>query len=136
MAEESFGVLAHVVPRRLADGVVTRVLSGTQLTFVYVELEPGVPVAEHAHDNEQIGVLLAGSIAFRIGGDLRVQRAGETWVIPPGVRHGIDETGPEGAVMVEAFAPARPEYAELEPLPVRPLARPFPQEAAKEQRST
>jgi quercetin dioxygenase-like cupin family protein len=121
MAESPFGVLADIVPRHLTDGVATRVLSGSRLTFVYVELEPNVPVAEHSHDNEQIGVLLSGSIAFRIDGELRLQRAGGTWVIPPNVPHGIDRTGPEGAVMVEAFAPGRPEYAELERLAVRPL---------------
>lgn len=123
MTESPFGLLEEMVPRRLADGVSTRLLEGSRLTFAFVELDPGAPVAEHSHDNEQIGILLAGSIDFRIDGEMRTQRAGETWVIPPGVPHGIDSTGPDGAVLVEAFAPARLDYAELEPLEVRPLAR-------------
>jgi quercetin dioxygenase-like cupin family protein len=120
-----FGSLHDVTPRLLAEGVVTRLLSGSRLTLAYVELDPGVPVGEHAHDNEQIGLLLSGSIWFRIGGELRRQRAGDTWSIPPGVPHGIDRTGPEGAILVEAFAPARTEYEALSPLPGRSLRHPF-----------
>jgi quercetin dioxygenase-like cupin family protein len=121
----SFGRLDELTPRLLAEGVVTRILTGSRMTLVYVELDRGVPVGEHAHDTEQIGVLLSGSIWFRIGGELRRQRAGETWSIPPGVPHGIDRTGPEGAALVEAFAPARTDYEALRPLPRRSLRHPF-----------
>lgn len=108
-----FDVLERIVPRRLTDGVVTRVIDGERMTLVYVELEPGSVVAEHRHDNEQIGILVAGSIDFRVGAERRVQRAGETWAIPPGVPHGIEETGPDGAALIEAFTPNRPDYADL-----------------------
>lgn len=116
-----FGDLAAITPRVLADGVVTRILHGQKMSFVYIELDPGAPVAEHAHRNEQIGILLSGSIDFRVGGELRTQHAGETWTIPPHVPHGIDRTGPEGATLVEAFTPARQDWGRLEQLDPRPL---------------
>jgi quercetin dioxygenase-like cupin family protein len=122
-----FGALDDLVPRALAPGVVTRLLSGSQMTFAYVELDPEVPVAEHSHANEQIGLLLSGMIEFRIDGELRIQSAGDTWIIPPHVPHGIDRTGPDGATIVEAFVPARPEYEELPALDPRPLRTPFDQ---------
>lgn len=120
-ATSPFGDLAAITPRVLADGVVTRILHGEEMSFVYVELDPGAPVAEHSHRNEQIGILLSGSIDFRVGGELRTQRAGETWTIPPFVPHGIDRTGPEGATLVEAFTPARQDWDGLEQLELRPL---------------
>ncbi len=120
-----FGNLEEIVPRLLTRGVITRILQGERMTFVFVELEAGRPVAEHSHENEQIGVLLSGAIEFRVGGELRVQHAGDTWVIPPHVPHGIDRTGPDGASLIEAFAPARVDWENLEHLSPRKLRRPI-----------
>jgi quercetin dioxygenase-like cupin family protein len=105
----------------LGEGVHTRILRGDRITVVYVELEPDSAVAEHAHDNEQLGVLLSGSMAFRIGDEVRDIGAGDGWVIPPDVPHGVDRTGPEGATLIEAFAPARTDWDQLQRVAPREL---------------
>jgi quercetin dioxygenase-like cupin family protein len=97
------------------NGVSGRVVYGERAALVVVELEPGSVIPEHSHDNEQIGVCADGSLSFRIGGETREVRAGDTWSIPSGVPHEV-ETGPDGAIVIEAFVPARADWSELERL--------------------
>jgi quercetin dioxygenase-like cupin family protein len=108
-----FADLDKISPHRIWDGVLGRVVEGEQVTFVVVELDPGAVVAEHAHPNEQVGVLAQGSMRFRIGDEARDLEAGGTWQIPPNVPHEVT-AGPDGAVAVELFVPARSDWAALE----------------------
>jgi quercetin dioxygenase-like cupin family protein len=78
-----------------------------------IELEPGVEIPEHAHENEQLGVLAQGSLTFRIGEEERELLPGATWRVPGGVPHDV-RAGPAGAVVVEVFAPARADWDALE----------------------
>jgi unsaturated pyranuronate lyase len=50
---------------------------------------------------------------FRIGDDERELAPGGTWSIPANVPHEVT-AGPEGAVAIEVFAPARADWQELE----------------------
>ena len=47
-------------PIRIWDGVIGRAVVGAEATLAAIELEPDTDVPEHAHVNEQIGILLAG----------------------------------------------------------------------------
>src|SRR5262245_37425414 len=111
----AFDRLAEIAPHRLWEGVVARVLEGERVTFAVVELAPGAVVPEHAHENEQVGVLVRGSLRFRIGEEERELAPGGTWRIPARVPHEVT-TGPDGATAVEVFAPARDDWAALERL--------------------
>ena len=97
------------------DGVTGRVVHGERGTLVVVELEPGSVVPEHTHDNEQLGVCAAGSLTFRIGDEARDLGPGDTWLIPSNAPHEVN-VGPDGAVLIETFVPARADWAELERL--------------------
>lgn len=97
------------------DGVTGRVVQGERGTLVVVELEPGSVVPEHSHDNEQLGVCAAGSLTFRIGEESRELGPGDTWLIQSNAPHEV-HVGPEGAVLIETFVPARADWAELESL--------------------
>ena len=109
----SFGSLQETEPHRIWPGVLARVVAGERTTFVVVELEPNAVVPEHAHDNEQIGVLAQGSMGFRIGDDERQLEAGGTWTIPPNAPHKVT-AGPDGAVAIEVFVPAREDWDALD----------------------
>src|SRR4051812_2640673 len=97
------------------EGVVGRVVGGERSTLAVIELDPGAVVPEHSHDNEQLGVLVAGSMTFRIGDETRELGPGGTWRIPSNTPHDVI-AGPAGAVAVESFVPARMDW---EPLPRR-----------------
>jgi quercetin dioxygenase-like cupin family protein len=110
-----FDDLASISPHAVWDGVVARAVEGERLTLTVIELAANTDVPEHSHDNEQVGLLVSGSLAFRIGDDERELRVGETWCVPPNVPHAV-RTGPDGAVVVEVFVPGRDDWAGLERL--------------------
>ena len=101
------------------DGVIGRALPGEQVTLALIDLEPNAVVPEHRHANEQVGILLRGSLRFRIGDDERELLRGAGWSIPSQAPHEV-HAGPEGATLVEAFAPARADWASLERLDAAP----------------
>jgi quercetin dioxygenase-like cupin family protein len=88
---------------------------------VAIEIEPDTDVPEHQHPNEQTGILIQGSLRFTIGGETRQLRPGATWVIPGNVPHSV-RSGPDGAALIELFAPPRDDWAGLERLEPAPTA--------------
>ena len=111
--------LDRIAPLPIWHGIAARLVSGERLTLAVVELDPGAVVAEHAHENEQLGLVLHGSMDFRIGDERREVGPGETWTIPSNTPHEA-VAGPDGAVVVDVFAPPRDDWAALEPLAERP----------------
>ena len=109
----AFVDLGEIAPQVLFDGLLARTVVGERMTLAVIELEPNSVVPEHSHDNEQLGVLASGSLRFRVGDEERELGPGSTWRIPAHVSHEV-RTGPDGAVAVEVFAPARTDWDGLE----------------------
>jgi quercetin dioxygenase-like cupin family protein len=104
-----------VEPFRVWDAVIARSVEGERVSFAVVELDPSAHVPEHSHENEQLGVVLSGTITFRVGDETRDLAAGGTWRIPPNVPHEA-HAGDAGAVVLDVFAPVREDWASLERL--------------------
>jgi quercetin dioxygenase-like cupin family protein len=117
----TFHSLAGLRPYTLREGITARAIRGDRMTLAIVDLEPGIALPEHHHENEQLGFILRGSMTFTIGGERRQVGAGDTYVIPSHVPHDA-VAGPEGCTAVDAFAPVRSDWEKLE----RP--DPFPPE--------
>jgi unsaturated pyranuronate lyase len=111
----AFHELTDVAPIRIWDGVIARAVDGAEATLALIELEPNAVVPEHAHVNEQTGILLAGSLTFTIAGESKLLRPGAAWVIPAHIPHSV-VVGAEGAKLVELFAPARDDWGALDRL--------------------
>jgi quercetin dioxygenase-like cupin family protein len=111
----AFDKLSEIRPIGIWSGVRARTVSGEKCSLAVVELDPGSIVAEHSHDNEQLGMVIGGSVSFRIGAELRELGPGETWRIPRNMPHEV-HAGPEGAVVIDVFAPARDDWGRLERL--------------------
>lgn len=109
----TFQRLAEIPPQHIWNGVVARTVEGNLMSFAVVELAPGSVVEEHDHPNEQVGIVLRGSLTFTVGGDTRVLGAGDTYTIPSGVRHNV-LTGGDGAVVVDVFSPVRADWSRFE----------------------
>ena len=117
----AFTRLTGVQPQQIWDGLIARSLHGEQATLAQIELEPNVTVPPHEHENEQIGILTAGSMTFTIGDETRELVPGDGWVIPAHVPHSVS-SGPDGAALIELFSPPRHDWAKhpwLDPRPVR-----------------
>ena len=117
----AFDELKDMERLQIWPGLIARALTGAEGTLAHIEIDPGVDVPEHSHVNEQIGILLGGSMTFRIDGESRDLRPGGTWIIPANVPHSVT-AGPDGATLIEAFAPARDDWADRETLEPRPPA--------------
>jgi quercetin dioxygenase-like cupin family protein len=114
----AFGDLGSVTPQRIWERVAARSVHGERLTMSVVELDPGAVVGEHQHENEQLGIVITGSIDFRVGGERRELGPGGTWRIPANTPHEAT-AGPHGAVVIDVFAPVREDFRTLEPLEQR-----------------
>jgi unsaturated pyranuronate lyase len=121
----AFGKLAETAPHRIWAGVLGRVVAGELVTFVVVELDPHTLVPEHAHENEQIGVLAQGAMRFRIGDEEQELEPGGTWHIPAHAPHTVT-AGPNGAVAIEVFAPPRGDWDALDRGPASAPSWPGP----------
>jgi len=67
---------------------------------------PGGVISEHLHpDQEERITITAGEAHFTLDGQEQVARAGETIVVPAGVRHSVGNTG---SVEIEGFVERRP----------------------------
>lgn len=119
----AFGSIDSTDAQLIWPGVIAKSVSGDQLTVAFIELEANAVVPEHKHPNEQVGMLLRGSLTFRIGGESRDLEPGATWRILGDTPHDV-RVGPEGALLVEAFAPARDDWGGLERLGVERPAWP------------
>ncbi len=109
-----FDDLRDLPLRQIWDGIHARVISGDRLLLGVVELDPGAVAREHSQEHEQLGIVLSGTITFRIGDETRELGPGETWTIPSNVPHEAT-AGPEGCVVLDVFAPVREDWVALEP---------------------
>ena len=89
----AFADLGAIPPQRVWDGVVGRTVHGDRITLSYVELEPGVTVPEHSHENEQQGIVLE-RLAHLYGGgrDARARAPGS--LVHQGERTALGRGGP------------------------------------------
>lgn len=116
------GVFDHVGtirPQRIWDGLTSRAVHGEKVTLSLIELDPHVEVPEHSHANEQLGILIQGSLSFQIGGERGELVPGGTWTIHAHVPHSVS-AGPDGAVLAEVFSPPRHDWGAIESEEPRP----------------
>ena len=109
----TFHPLAQLPVQQIWDGVVARTIEGARMSFAVVELSPGSIVSQHDHPNEQMGIVLRGTLTFTIGDETRELGAGDTYNIPGGVKHRV-VTGADGAVVVDVFSPVRADWSRFE----------------------
>jgi quercetin dioxygenase-like cupin family protein len=96
-------------PYQIWDGAVARAVHGERITMAVIELDPDLDVPEHMHENEQLGFVLRGEITMVIGGDSRTLQPGDTYAIRSDIPHSA-RTGPDGATVVDVFAPIREDW--------------------------
>jgi mannose-6-phosphate isomerase-like protein (cupin superfamily) len=95
-----------------ADGSSIRELVGipsgnaSQQSVAEATVPTGGQTVEHYHrTTEEVYVFLGGEGRMRLGDEDAAVRAGDTVVIPPGVRHKLWNAGPEPLVLLCCCAP-------------------------------
>ena len=90
----------------LGPGLSSRPLVGTNLLASFVRYEPGAGAPRHAHEEEQLFVVLEGEVDMDLGGESRRLRPGDAVLIPAWVPHSVRSTG--GPVyQLDVFSPPR-----------------------------
>lgn len=115
--------LAQLPPIQIFPGIRVRRVEGELVTLAVVELDPLAVVPEHRHPSEQHGMVITGQMDFRIGDERRTLGPGGTWRIRSDVPHEA-HAGPEGAVVIDVFAPIRSDWDTFPVLP--PVAPVWP----------
>ncbi len=106
---DAFVELHAIPPQMLADGYLARAVHGERLTLAAVEVEPDAELPEHRHDNEQFGMVIRGSVIFRVGDQERSLGPGGIWRIPSTTPHTVT-AGEAGAVVIDIFSPPREDW--------------------------
>ncbi len=101
---------SEVPPFSPAPGIQIQPVIGDALMTCWIAMEPGAIVAEHSHVNEQLGVVVEGSVSITAAGETREMVVGDAYVVPSDLpHHGV--AGADGVLLVETFVPIREEYA-------------------------
>ena len=101
---------SEVPPFSPAPGIQVQPVIGEALMTCWIAMEPGAVVAEHSHPNEQLGVVVEGSVSITAEEETREMVVGDAYVVPSDVVHsGV--AGADGVLLVETFVPIREEYA-------------------------
>jgi quercetin dioxygenase-like cupin family protein len=106
-------------PYQIWTGAVARAVHGERLTMAVIDLDPSLDVPEHHHDNEQLGVVLMGRVTMVIDGEAKELGIGEAYSIRSNVPHSA-RTGPEGATVLDIFAPIRADWEQVQRLDPSP----------------
>jgi len=71
----------------------------------YVVIPPGASVPEHAHEQEEVYLVLSGNGEIKIGDETRPIQGVSSVYIPSGLPHTLSNVGTEDMVMVFTYAP-------------------------------
>jgi len=68
-------------------GVEGRLFQGSSKQLVFFTLKAGAEIPMHEH-GPQWGIVVDGELELTIGNQTKVHHKGDTYYIPPGVKHG------------------------------------------------
>jgi quercetin dioxygenase-like cupin family protein len=98
---------ARVDAEPVADGITGRTLAGEHLSSTVFELAPGAVIPRHAHESEELGVVLRGGLRMSTGdGDAYEVRAGDSFFVAGATPHegvALDD----GCTLLECYSPPR-----------------------------
>ena len=99
---------SSVKVEHLSDSIQRQMINGSNITIALLHLAKGAVVPPHSHENEQMSLVLEGSIRFFRGTEEFVARKNEVVHIPPNQEHGAEVL--ETFVGVDIFSPPRHDW--------------------------
>ena len=106
---ESF-VMADAIPWQVVDkGIERKILCYNQeQMMVHVRFEKGGIGQLHHHFHRQISYILSGSFEVEIGGEKRILKQGDSYIVEPDVVHGVIAL--EDSAIIDVFNPIREDF--------------------------
>ena len=92
-------------------GIRRKIVGHTpNLLAAVVRFDKGAVGTPHGHaDHEQIAYVLAGAFEVEVGGEKRVLRAGDAFIVDRNVRHGVVALEPNSRLL-DVFSPRRDDF--------------------------
>lgn len=78
---------------------------GDSLSAMCVDFEKGFSFPPHAHEHEQLTIILSGKIRYTIGDETMIMEAGDTAYLPSNVLH--TAVALEDTRFIDVFTPVR-----------------------------
>ncbi len=88
-------------------GIARQTVHGQNQTLVRYVYQPGSVFPIHHHPEEQITVVLSGSIDFTVDDAPLTLSGGQAAIIPPGIPHGARVTGSVPVETLNTMSPRR-----------------------------
>ena len=89
------------------DGIARQTIHGDSQTLIRYVYQPGSVFPVHQHPEEQITIILSGSIDFTVDGAPLTLSAGQCALIPANIPHGARVTGAEIVETLNTMSPRR-----------------------------
>jgi quercetin dioxygenase-like cupin family protein len=102
-----FVTIAELPEVNVANGLVLQPLLGSGLMVSFARYEPGAEAPLHAHEEEQVFVVVDGEFDVTLGDETRRLKVGEAAVIPPWVPHRVTASNDGPATQIDLFCPPR-----------------------------
>ena len=93
----------------MLPGVMRRAVYLDDVMITFFDFAPDTVVPEHDHPHQQITWVVSGEMEFNLDGEIRLLRAGDGALIPPGVRHSAAVRGVPCQAL-DAWHPVREDY--------------------------
>jgi quercetin dioxygenase-like cupin family protein len=97
-----------IAAEQINPAISRQYITGDRVTIARFELKRGGVVPRHAHENEQVSVVLSGALRFKIDGRDIIVRAGEVMQIPGNVPHEVEVL--EDTLVMDVFSPIRQDW--------------------------
>ena len=95
----------------LSPGANSRLIAGTGAQMSFLQMNPGSTFPAHIHPEEQLMIVLRGSIDELILDGRTQMEKDDVLLLPANMVHG-GKVGPLGCDVLDVFWPPRPDYAE------------------------
>lgn len=95
--------------KTLFGDITARTFWGEKMLISLVDLPAHSVVPMHSHPHEQVGMMIQGEATFTVGGETRLLKTGDIWVIPGGVEHMV-VAGDAPGLALDVFSPVRERY--------------------------
>jgi quercetin dioxygenase-like cupin family protein len=99
---------SDVASEQINTSIVRRFITADRVTIGRFELKSGGVVPWHAHESEQVSIVISGALKFTIDGHETVVRSGEVMQIPGNVPHQVEVL--EDTLVVDVFSPVRQDW--------------------------
>jgi quercetin dioxygenase-like cupin family protein len=96
------------------EGLAFNPVVGQRVMANFVRFAPHTEAPLHAHEEEQLTIIIEGELEFELDGEIRTLRPGEVAVIPPFVPHAA-RTYDQPSLEIDVFCPPRKALLALLP---------------------